>query len=143
MCTVQTSAVPPCGYQGGAALPMIAPRGVAGWRTRSTRRTVLDMSTSVADQWADREAVPAAEVARVAGIPRKDIYNAQERGLLKTSRAANGRTVLISRDDALMIVAAALIMVAAGVMFATAFRFLSETGAQVGAGGITIPLPAA
>lgn len=122
---------------------MIAPRGVAGWRTRSTRRTVLDMSTSVADQWADREAVPAAEVARVAGIPRKDIYNAQERGLLKTSRAANGRTVLISRDDALMIVAAALIMVAAGVMFATAFRFLSETGAQVGAGGITIPLPAA
>lgn len=87
---------------------------------------------SVLDQWADREVIPAAEITRVADLPRMALYHAHDRGLIDdVRRAPNGR-LLLTREDAIMVLAAAAIMVTAGIVFAAAYRAAQAVASQAG-----------
>jgi hypothetical protein len=94
--------------------------------------------------WADADRVPLADVARRAQVSRKIRQDALDEGLVTPlGRMGRGGAYAISHDDAMRFVAAALIAAAVGVGVIYVLRVLSESGASVGAAGVTIPLAAA
>jgi hypothetical protein len=91
--------------------------------------------------WVGYDRVPLADLARAAGVTRKQRADVLESGLVTPlGRAGRGGSYVISRDDAVRFVTAALIAAAVGVALVAILRVLSETGASVSGAGVTIPL---
>jgi hypothetical protein len=85
--------------------------------------------------------VPVADVVRSAGVPHGAVDYTIRLGLVPVhAQFGAHRRRYISREDALMLLAAAALAVAAGVALATIVRAIKATGAQVGPGGLTIPV---
>lgn len=94
--------------------------------------------TDVVKTWGEQ--VPAAQVVKLAGLRKGDIYNLRDRGLLTTVSGPRGR-LLITREDAMRLLAAAAITAATAVVLATAYRLLRDSGAIVDpASGVMIPV---
>lgn len=85
--------------------------------------------------------VLVADVVKTAGVPHGAVDYTIKLGLVPVV-AQSGRKCRrsISREDAFMLLAAAALAVAAGVALAAIVRAIKATGAQVGPGGLTIPV---
>jgi len=85
--------------------------------------------------WGDDALVPLLTVARTANRARGDLHNAAKRGQLHPIRQSNkpGRPALLPRDEALAVLTAAALAVAAGIVFSSALRAVQA--------GATFPLP--
>lgn len=100
----------------------------------------------VISEWGEQ--VPAAQVVKLAGLSYQDVYNLSRRGALRTTavpvteRVKGPRVrLMISRDDALRLLAAAALAASTAIVLASAFRVLRETGATVDQDGVvTIPV---
>jgi hypothetical protein len=110
----------------------------------STTTATDALPASVAEvlaPWADADRVPLPELARRAGIARKQRQEALDAGLVvPLGRAGKGGAYVISREDAERFASAALIAAAVGVALVVVLRILSGSGASVSATGVTIPL---
>lgn len=85
--------------------------------------------------------VPVADVVRSAGVPHSAIDYTIRLGLVPVlAQGGASRRRWISREDAVMLLAAAALAVAAGVALAVIVRAIRATGAQVGPDGLTIPV---
>lgn len=104
--------------------------------------TVPAPRPNVAALWGNRELVSAPEVARTAGIPRGWVRVAVDSGAVpEATRGDNrGRPVMLTRQDALLIVAAAALVAVTGIALVTVIRLLRESGAQLGPDGLLIRL---
>ncbi len=83
----------------------------------------------------DADVVSLPVVAKAANVPPMDLHNAVRRGQLHTVGrvTASGRPALITREEALAVLAAAALASAAGLVFASALRAVQA--------GATFPLP--
>lgn len=101
-------------------------------------------SAVLADPWPGQNTVSVIDVAREAGVPRYNVRTVELAGLVEhAGRAGRGGRLMVSKEDALFLLGAAAVAAVAGIALVTVVRALRETGAQVGPGGITIPLPGA
>lgn len=86
----------------------------------------------------DADVVPLPTVARVANVPPMDLHNAVRRGHLHPVgrvTTASGRPALITREEAVSVLMASALAVAAGIVFSSALRAVLA--------GATFPLPGA
>ena len=94
----------------------------------------------------DRDLIPLPEIGNYLGMPRATRNALVSKGLVRTTvapgetRSARGRKVLVTRDEALLIIAAALMAAALGIALVTAIRGLRNSGAVLTADALTIPL---
>lgn len=129
--------------------PFVARSDRSACRTRRighlgmNRDSFDSMSQNVlADPWPDRATVPVIEVARTAGIPRYDVRKVELAGLVQhAGREGAGGSLTLTHDDALYLLHAALLALAAGIALVTVVRVLRQTGASLGPGGFTVPIP--
>jgi hypothetical protein len=91
--------------------------------------------------WQGQELVPLPDLARSVGLDRNAQHYAMRHGMFTpaTKRGRNGR-YLITWDDAILIVTAAIVAAAAGIAIVTALHALRGAGAQVSGDVVTIPL---
>lgn len=94
------------------------------------------------DPWPGRETVQVVEVARAAGLPRYDMRKVEVAGLIQpVGREGTGGRPVVTHDDALFLLHAALLAVAAGLALVSVVRVLRQSGASLGPGGFTVPVP--
>lgn len=99
--------------------------------------------TTAHDPWVGRQTVPVIEVARAAGLPRYDLRRVEHSGLIEhAGRDGRGGRLMLTHDDALFLLRAALVATAAGIGLVTMVRLLRQAGASLGPDGFMIPLPA-
>jgi hypothetical protein len=94
------------------------------------------------ERWQGQDLLPLPDVARSVGLDRNSQHYAIRHGVITPARkrGANGR-YLITREDALLLLAAALVAAAAGIAIVTALRGLRSAGATAtSADSIVIPL---
>lgn len=102
---------------------------------------VVTEAREALQQWEGRETVTLPEVARVIGMPRPTREFATRTGAIRpVSGGGKGRPYLLSWDEVVFILGAAVFAAAAGIAITVALRALRETGAQVSTSGITINL---
>ncbi|MGH7881436.1 MAG: hypothetical protein ACREN8_00790 [Candidatus Dormibacteraceae bacterium] len=96
----------------------------------------------VLDPWPDSQTVSVVDIARASGVTRGDLRTAEQEGLITyAGRGPNGRYVL-SKEDAIFFLQAALIAATTGIAVVTVIKVLSKSGASITPGvGIVIPLP--
>ncbi|MCX4429463.1 hypothetical protein [Streptomyces mirabilis] len=87
--------------------------------------------------------VPVSDVARTTGDYPAVNYTVRRCGVPVIEQGGHGRTRYISVSEALLLVAAAALAVAAGVALAQMYRAIKTAGATVGPNSLTIPLPVA
>ena len=99
------------------------------------------LATDVLESLGDGDLIPLADVAQRAGLNRGTQHYAIRHNVITPAdrRGPNGR-YLVTREQALIILAAGAIAVAVGVAVVTVIRTLNETGARVTSGALTIPL---
>lgn len=85
--------------------------------------------------------VPVSDVARTTGDYPAVNYTVRRCGVPVIDQGGHGRTRYISVSEALLLVAAAALAVAAGVALAQMYRAIKASGATVGPNSLTIPLP--
>jgi hypothetical protein len=86
--------------------------------------------------------VPVADVVREAGVSREDVRTVERKGWIEPAgRKGQGGAHLLTHDDAMFLLGAAIIAVAAGLAVVTMVRVLRETGAMPGPAGMVIPFP--
>ncbi len=94
----------------------------------------------------DAEVIPLPDVANLAGMNRGVRNYAVERGIIKTTTgpgaAGRGRagSLVVTRDEALLILVSAALAAAIGVAAVTMIRTLRHNGATITADAVTIPL---
>lgn len=91
--------------------------------------------------WQGQPLVPLPDLGAAVGLDRGRQVYAIEKGIIKPApkKGPNGR-YMVTWDEAVLIAAAAILAVAAGVALVTMIRSLRGAGAEIGAGGITIPV---
>lgn len=100
------------------------------------------MSTAeILSEWEGRELIPLPDLAERIGLDHSRQAYAIRKGIIRTSgtRGANGRHT-VTWEEAALIVAAAALAALAGIAVVTMLRSLRGAGAEVGSGGVTIPL---
>jgi hypothetical protein len=99
-----------------------------------------DSYAPLLDLYRSRERVSLAEVGEAVGMDRSARSRAVKDGSVHpVGRAGLGGGYVITRDDALLIVVAAMIAVAAGIAVATALRGLAGSGLSGAALAAAIP----
>ncbi len=83
--------------------------------------------------------VRVSDVARTTGDYESVNYTVRKYGVV-VEQHGQGRSRYIPVSEALLLVAAAALAVAAGVALAQMFRAIKASGATVGADALTIPL---
>lgn len=98
-----------------------------------------------ADPWPGMIEVSARDVARVAGMARNALRPVEDEGLVPpVSGGGYGRQLRWSKDDALFLLAAALLAAALGIALVTVVRAMQTHGATRPVGGeFVIPMPSA
>ncbi|MFF4963242.1 hypothetical protein ACFY2Z_40980 [Streptomyces sp. NPDC001222] len=84
--------------------------------------------------------VPVSDVARTTGDYPAVNYTVRRCGVTVVEQGGHGRTRYIPVSEALLLVAAAALALAAGVALAQMFRAIKASGATVSAEALTIPL---
>ena len=84
--------------------------------------------------------VPVSDVARTTGDYPAVNYTVRRCGVTVVDQGGHGRTRYIPVSEALLLVAAAALAVAAGVALAQMYRAIKAAGATVGTDALTIPL---
>jgi hypothetical protein len=90
--------------------------------------------------------IPLSRLGDQLGIHRSTRNDLVLKKLIHTAtdpddhRQARGRRVLVDRDEALLIIASALVAAALGIAIAAAIRGLRNCGAVLTADALTIPL---
>lgn len=99
--------------------------------------------TDVLARWEGQEFIPLPELARPLGLNMAAQSYAVRKGVITPApkRGANGR-YMVTRDEALFLLAAAGIAAAVGIAIVTALRYLRSSGARVSDGAVIIPLTA-
>jgi hypothetical protein len=114
----------------------------------ATATTAPDQSRT-ASEWSAPESwritpqgtVPVADVIRTAGVPHGAVDHAVRAcNIPVLGQHGQGRRRYISVSDALVILAAAALAVAAGVALSQMYRALKGTGVTVSDSGLMIPL---
>lgn len=99
------------------------------------------LASDVLDPFGDTDLIPLADLADRVGLNRgTQQYAIRNNVIVPANRRGPHGRYLVSRDEALLILAAAAISVAIGVALVTVLRTLRSTGAQVTGGSLTIPL---
>lgn len=90
-----------------------------------------------------RDLIPLPDIGRSVGLDADRQYYAVRKGLIHpaSKRGPNGR-YLITRDEAVFILTAAALALAAGIAVVTMLRTLRAAGAKVSGSAITIPVGA-
>lgn len=128
--------------------PTVATRRVT-WgviQVPENKSTFAGMSQNVIeDLRIDDGLVDFPEVVRASGLPRHALRTAMDNGLIQATDVrrgtGRGRTMTLTVDDALYVLAVAALAIAAGIAFATMLRAMKSTGAELGPNGLTIPIP--
>lgn len=99
------------------------------------------VATDVLSRWEGQDLVPLPDLAYSVGLNRGTLHVVRKQGLITPAekRGPNGRH-LITWDQALLLVAAALVAAAAGIAIVTALQALRGSGAKVADGAVVIPL---
>ena len=99
------------------------------------------IASDVLESLGDGELIPLADVAQRAGLNRGTQNYAIRHHVITPAakRGPHGR-YLVTREQALLILAAGAIAVAIGAAVVTVLRTLRDTGAEVTPAGLTIPL---
>lgn len=84
--------------------------------------------------------VRVSDVARTAGDYQAVNYTVRRYGVPVMAQEGQGRSRYIPVSEALLLVAAAALALAAGVALAQMYRAIKASGATVGANALTIPL---
>ena len=84
--------------------------------------------------------VPVSDVARTTGDYESMNYAVRRCGVPVVTQGGPGRARYIPVSEALLLVAAAALAMAAGVALAQMYRAIKASGATVGADALTIPL---
>lgn len=84
--------------------------------------------------------VPVVDVARTTGDYNAVTYAVRKCGVPVVSRGGHGRKRYIPVAEALLLVAAAAMAVAAGVALSQMYKAIKAAGAEVGPDSLTIPL---
>lgn len=105
--------------------------------------TIAPEAPSVPEDWrvTPEGTVPVSDVARTTGDYPAVNYTVRRCGVPVVDQGGHGRTRYIPVSEALLLVAAAALAVAAGVALAQMYRAIKASGATVGADSLTIPLP--
>lgn len=101
---------------------------------------------SIADvlaPYSGRDLIPLPEIGRAVGLDAPRQTYAVTKGLIHPAdkRGPNGR-YLVTRDEAVFILTAAALALAAGIAIVTMIRTLRAAGAKVSGSAITIPVGA-
>jgi len=83
--------------------------------------------------------VRVSDVARTTGDYPAVNYTVRRCGVTVVEQGGHGRTRYIPVSEALLLVAAAALAVAAGVALASMYRAMKTAGATVGTDSLTIP----
>ena len=94
--------------------------------------------------FAGRDLIPLPELGNSLGFNKAAQSYAVRHGVITPApkKGKSGR-YMVTRDEAMLIIAAAGLALAIGVALVTAIRALRESGATVTAGGIVIPIAGA
>lgn len=92
--------------------------------------------------WMDATRVPYPTLATRAGLSRDDRRVIFDSGLIKPipETAGQGKTPVITAEDAFMFAAAVVLAFVAGVAVVTVLRVIVKSGAEIGAETLRIPL---
>jgi hypothetical protein len=94
----------------------------------------------------DSDVIPLPRIADHVGMNRATRNDLVKKSLIHPATGpgvpdrARGRKVLVDRDEALLIIASALVAAALGIAIATVIRGLRNSGAVLTADALTIPL---
>ena len=119
--------------------------GIDGERVVTMTSLAIDPAAALAP-FGDVEVIPLSRLGDHLGMSRNARNDLVIKGLIHPTidpndhRRARGRRVLVDRDEALLIVAAALLAAALGVAIATVIRGLRNSGVILTADAVTIPL---
>lgn len=102
--------------------------------------TVDDIAETLA-AFGDDELIPLRDVGDAVGLKRGMQDYAVRRSIIvpAETRGPNGR-YLVTRDEALLILAAAVLAVAVGAALVTVIKTLRNSGATVTPAGVLLPL---
>lgn len=119
--------------------------GLDGGRVVTMTSLAIDPAAALAP-FGDVEVIPLSRLGDHLGMTRNARNDLVIKGLIRPTidpndhRRARGRRVLVDRDEALLIVAAALLAAALGIAIATVIRGLRNSGVILTADAVTIPL---
>lgn len=104
--------------------------------------TIAPAAPPVPEDWrvTPQGTVPVSDVARTTGDYPAVNYTVRKCGVEIAAQGGHGRTRYIPVSEALLLVAAAALAVAAGVALAQMYRAIKASGATVAADALTIPL---
>ncbi|MBT2395940.1 hypothetical protein [Streptomyces sp. ISL-100] len=108
----------------------------------SATATIDPAAPSVPEGWrvTPEGTVPVSDVARTTGDYPAVNYTVRRCGVTIASSGGHCRTRYIPVSEALLLVAAAALALAAGVALAQMYRAIKASGATVGPNALTIPL---
>lgn len=108
----------------------------------SATASIAPVAPSVPQDWrvTPEGTVPVSDVARTTGDYPAVNYTVRRCGVTIASSGGHCRTRYIPVSEALLLVAAAALAMAAGVALAQMYRAIKASGATVGADSLTIPL---
>ncbi|MEV8435708.1 hypothetical protein [Streptomyces chartreusis] len=104
--------------------------------------TIAPEAPTVPEDWrvTPEGTVPVSDVARTTGDYPAVNYTVRRCGVPVIDQGGQGRARYIPVSEALLLVAAAALAVAAGVALAQMYRAIKASGATVRADSLTIPL---
>ena len=107
----------------------------------ATEATGADATPAVPTDWrvTPHGTVRVSDVARTTGDYEAVNYTVRRYGVV-VDQHGQGRSRYIAVSEALLLVAAAALAVAAGVALAQMYRAIKASGATVGSNALTIPL---
>ena len=108
----------------------------------SATATIAPAAPAVPKGWrvTPQGTVPVSDVARTTGDYPAVNYTVRRCGVTVVEQGGQGRTRYIPVAEALLLVAAAALAMAAGVALAQMYRAIKASGATVGPDALTIPL---
>lgn len=97
--------------------------------------------SSVLERFGEGDLIPLADLADHVGLNRgTQNYAIRTKVIIPADKRGPHGRYLLTRDETLLILAAAAISISIGVALVTILRTLRETGARVTDGSLTIPL---
>lgn len=107
--------------------------------------TIID-PTEILSSLGDCDVFPLPVIGDYVGMSRDTRDYAVRKGLIQTTAGpkvpgrGKSRSLLITRDEAILIIVSAALAISIGIAVTTVIRTLRNSGATIGSGGVTIPL---